>query len=176
MMYDVTDGCNLEIMGYPFYAESVSPNEAFRRREMNVNNVVGGTQIITPGAYVGLDFSLVTHVKIDQNRPDEYKDIFQEMMSKPVEVVSPELGGRFKAMVVIKPEHEKLDYLKLSITIKEVPDSKSLIPGESFTIPKSKIIVKKTKKTSKTKTKTSKTKTKTKTKRKTVSKKSKSGK
>ena len=135
-MYSVpTEGCNLEIMGFPFFAESVSPTEAFRRREYNFNNIVGGTMKVVPGAYVGLDFSITTHVEVDPERPDEHNAIFQEMMSKPVEVVSPELGGSFNAIVTIKPEHDKLTHLKLTIGIKEIPDAQSLIPGEEFTVP-----------------------------------------
>ena len=172
-MYDVpTDGCNMEIMGYPFFAENVSPTESFRRREYNFNNLVGGTQKVTPGAYVGLQFSVTTHVPIDPNRPDEHNTIFQEMMSKPVEVISPEFGGRFNAIVVIKPEHEKLDYLKLTIDIKEVPDSQSLIPGEEFTIPTTRIIDTKSKDKNKNNTVTVDN---SKNKRNTVSKKSKTG-
>lgn len=136
MMYDVpTDGCNLEIMGYPFFAETVSPNEAFRRREYNFNNLVGGTQKVTPGNYVGLDFSVTAHVKINPNRPHEHNKVFQKMMSKPVEVISPDLGGKFLAVVVIKPERDKVDYLKLTISIKEVPSKNSRIPGEKFVVP-----------------------------------------
>ena len=151
-MYNIpTEGCNLEIMGYPFFVEDVSPNEAFRRRDYNVNNVVGGTQILTPGTYVGLDFNITTHVPVDPNRPDTHNKIFQEMMSKPVKVTSPEMGGSFMAMVVIKPVHETPNYLKLDISIKEVPDAKSLIPGEVFTIPKPRKVTKK-KTTKKTKT------------------------
>ena len=139
MMYNVpTDGCNLEIMGYPFFAEEVSPNEAFRRREFNFNSLVGGTQKVTKGAYIGLDFSVVTHVFIDPDRPDEHNAIFQEMMSKPVEVVSPDLGGRFNAVVVIKPEREGVNTLKLTISVKEIPDKNSAIPGEEFTVPATK--------------------------------------
>ena len=177
-MYDVpTDGCNMEIMGYPFFAESVSPNESFRRREFNFNNIVGGTQKVTPGAYIGLDFSVTTHVRVDPDRPDEHNSIFQEMMSKPVEVISPEFGGRFNAIVVIKPEHEQLDYLKLTISIKEIPDVNSLIPGEEFTIPASKKIEVKSKNTTDTDADTQND-TETvdsKTKRETVAKKSKGG-
>lgn len=137
-MYNIpTEGCNLEIMGYPFYAESVSPTEAFRRREYNFNNIVGGTQKVIPGAFVGLDFSVTAHVFIDPDRPDEHNKIFQEMMSKPVEVISPELGGKFNAIVTIKPERDRLNSLKLTIGIKEVPGKKSGIPGEAFTVPKS---------------------------------------
>lgn len=177
-MYNIpTDGCNIEIMGFPFFAESISPNEAFRRREMNFNNIVGGTSKVVPGAYVGLDFTMTTHVRIDPTRPDEHNSIFQEMMSKPVEVISPEIGGRFNAIVVIKPERKSLEWLELSISIKEVPDKTSLIPGEEFIIPKSKKVeVKKdTKKDSKKNTKDSKKNTKKdKNKNKKVGKKSKS--
>ena len=72
-------------------------------------------------------------------------------MSKPVEVVSPDLGGRFNAIVVIKPERDKLDTLKLTISVKEVPSSKSRIPGEKFSVPKTRKI--KSKKTNKNKNK-----------------------
>lgn len=190
-MYDDVKGCNIEIMGFPFYAEKVSVTEAFRRRELNFNAVVGGTQKVTKGQYVGLEFKVTTHVKIDPDRPDEHNSIFQEMMSKPVDVVSPELGGKFKANVVIVPDHAKLNSLELSITIKEIPGSKSLIPGESWVVPKTKKIdlkkkdkkdtdkdtKKDTKKDSKSKSKTnskSKSSTKNKSKKKGVTKKNKS--
>ena len=140
-MYNVpTDGCNLEIMGIPFYAEKVSPSEAFRRREVNFNNIVGGTQKVNNGAYVGLEFSITTHVHVDPDRPDIHNSVFQEMMSKPVEVISPEVGGRFNANVIVTPEHERLDQLKLTIKIKEIPDSNSLIPGEEFTVPAARVV------------------------------------
>ena len=139
-MYDDIKGCNIEIMGFPFYAEKVSVTEAFRRRELNYNAIVGGTQKVTKGQYVGLEYKVTAHVKIDPNRPDEHHSIFQEMMSKPVTVVSPELGGKFKANVVIVPEHAKLQTLELSITIKEIPGKKSKIPGETWTVPKTKKI------------------------------------
>ena len=150
-MYDVpTEGCNLEIMGYPFFVEGVSPNEAFRRREFNFNNIVGGTQKVNQGAYIGLDFTITTHVKIDPDRPDVHNSIFQEMMSKPVEVISPEIGGKINAVVVIKPERDKLDYLKLTIQIKEIPDATSLIPGEdeNVTVPATRVVKEDTEKKS----------------------------
>ena len=146
-MYNVpTDGCNIEIMGYPFYAEEVTPNEAFRRRDYNFNNLVGGTQKVTKGAYVGLDFTIVTHVAVTPNNPKVHNKIFKKMMSQPVKVVSAELGGSFNAAVTIKPEHETPRSLKLTINIKEIPTKKSKIPGEKFVVPAArKITVKKKK-------------------------------
>lgn len=177
-MYESIEGCNLEIMGYPFYVEKVSANEAFRRREINLNALVGGTLKSTKGQYIGLDFKITTHVMIDPNKPHEHNKIFKEMMSKPVTVSSPELGGNFTAMVVITPDHSKLNFLQLDISIKEIPTSKSMIPGESWTVPKTKKI--KTKKKNKDKdkdkedkTKKSSAKSSTKSKRNTTTKKSK---
>lgn len=140
-MYESIEGCNLEIDGFPFYVEKASPNEAYRRREINLNAVVGGTLKASKGQYVGLDFKITTHVRVDPNKPYVHDKIFQEMMSKPVTVVSPELSkDSFKAMVVITPEHSTLNFLELSISIKEIPSSKSKIPGESWTVPKTKKI------------------------------------
>ena len=179
-LYDVpTDGCNLEIMGYHFFAEEVSPTEAFRRRELNFNSIVGGTKKVTNGEYVGLEFSVTTHVKINPKKPNMHNKIFDEIMSKPVKVVSPDLGGTFTANVIIKPERETPRYLKLTINIKEIPSKISMIPGEKFTVPVTKKIkVKKKKNQKKGSSKTSKKdkskKDKSKTKKKSVSKKTKS--
>lgn len=137
-----TEGCNLEIMGFPFYAEKVSTKEGFRRRDVNINNIVGGTQNITKGPYIGLEYDITTHVFVKPNRPDMYNKVFQEMMSKPVEVISPELGGKFNAMVIIKPDHVAPTVLELSINIREVPGKDSKIPGEKFTVPRKRIIKK----------------------------------
>ena len=182
-LYDVpTDGCNLEIMGYSFFAEEVSPTEAFRRRELNFNSVVGGTKKVTKGEYMGIEFSVTTHVKINPKTPNMHNKIFEEMMRKPVQVVSPDLGGSFNANVIIKPERESARYLKLTITIREIPSRESKIPGEKFIIPaRKKITIKKKTKTkteaktsNKTSNKTSKTGKGNNTKRETVSRKTKS--
>ena len=130
------EGTNIEIMGYPFYVESVTANEFFNRREEIRNKILGGTEDVLRGQYISRDFSITTHVPIDPTRPDANNSVFREMMSKPVEVISPELGGKFNANVVIKPGHTKLSHLELSIDIKEVPDKDSNIPGESkFVVP-----------------------------------------
>lgn len=174
VLYDVpTDGCNLEIMGYSFFAEEVSATEAFRRRELNYNSIVGGTNKVTKGEYVGLEFSVTTHVKIDPETPNMHNKIFEDIMREPVEVVSPDLGGNFTANVIIKPERESPNYLKLTINIKEVPSKESKIPGEQFSVPSTKKI-KVTKKKKQKSSKKSDKKNKSKTKKKTVSKKSKS--
>jgi len=131
-----TSGCNLEIMGYPFYAEEISPTEAFRRRDYNYNNIVGGTATVNKGPYVPMEYTVTTHVKVRRGKPYMYDKVFEEMMSKPVRVVSPELHGAFYAIVVIKPEYNNAsEYLKLTINIKEVPGRKSKIPGEEFVVP-----------------------------------------
>ena len=120
-------GANIEIMGYPFYAESVSPTESFNRRETVRNKILGGTEDVLKGAYVSRSFSFTTHVPIDPERPDVHNEVFKEMMSKPVEVISPELGGKFMAEVVVKPVHTKYSHLELSVTVTEIPEKDSNI-------------------------------------------------
>ena len=129
-------GANIEIMGYPFYAETVSGNEFFNRRETVRNKILRGTEDVLKGAYVSRDFSFTTHIPIDPQRPDVHNEVFKEMMSKPVEVVSPELGGSFMAEVVVKPGHVKQSHLELNINITEIPEKDSNIPGEAkFVVP-----------------------------------------
>ena len=123
-------------MGYPFIIETVTGNEFYNRREEVRNKILGGTEDVVKGAYISRDFTIITHIPIDPNRPDVHNEIFKEMMSKPVEIISPELGGKFNANVIIKPAHTKVSHLELSIDIKEIPSQDSNIPGESkFIIP-----------------------------------------
>ena len=133
-MHDITIG------GQLFICETVSPNERFGRRDFNRMNIINGTQIVTRGPYIPKDISFTTHVWIDPTRPDMYDDVFEELMSQPQEVISPELGGKFNAQIIIKPEHDKYSMLKLTVQVIEIPDTESKIPGENrFTIPEDKL-------------------------------------
>jgi len=134
-MYRSDDGYNIEINGFPFFAETIDSDEFFNRRELVVNNIMGGTQSVSRGPYIARNFSFVTHVDIEPEHPDVYYDIFREMMAGTCEVISPELGGMFNASVVIKPLHKKPRKQELSITITEIPTEESNIPGDVFLIP-----------------------------------------
>lgn len=138
-MYRSTDGYNIEIEGFPFFAESVDGDEFYNRREYSRLNIIGGTQFVNKGAYVPRSFSFTTHVRVEPNNPDVYNDIFREMMSKPCNVISPELGGMFDAVVVIKPKHSSPKYLDLNVKITEIPTEKSNIFGENIVIPADKL-------------------------------------
>lgn len=138
-MYKSSEGYNIEIEGFPFFAETVESEEFYNRRDLVVNSIIGGTQQVMLGPYIARTFSFVTHVLIDPEHPDVYNDIFREMMSGTCEVISPELGGLFKAMVIIKPLHKKPRSLELSVTITEIPDKESNIPGDVFVVPEDKL-------------------------------------
>ena len=114
-----------------FICESFSPSEAFRRRELNRTNILNGTQIVTKGVYIPIDVTFTTHVAIDPDRPDMYDKTFEEMMSQPAEIVSPELGGKFNAQVLIKKEHDKHSMLKLTIQVIDM--TPSMHPSPSVT-------------------------------------------
>lgn len=134
-MYKSSNGYNIEIEGFPFFAESIDSEEFYNRRDLVTNTIMGGTQHVVRGPYIARTFSFTTHVLIDPQFPDVYNDIFREMMGKSCEVISPELGGMFKANVIIKPLHKKPRSLELSISITEIPTEESNIPGDVFIIP-----------------------------------------
>lgn len=149
MYDDLREGVSesIEIMGYPFYAEQINPTEAYNRREREFTPILGGTERVTKGKYIHKEFSFTTTIFFPTGNPNAYDDIFQEMMSKPVEVISKYMGGKFNAIVQITPTfpENSPNHMDLDVTVTEIPNTKSAIPGESFTVPKPKKISTKTK-------------------------------
>lgn len=141
MYEDIVSGVseNVEINGYPFYAQEITPNESFNRRELNRHSLLSGTEKVTRGKYIVRDFTFTTYIHIPDGKPDSYDKIFKSMMNESATVISPYMGGSFKAEVIIKKiaeESSPLD-LKLEIQVIEIP-SKSLISGDSFKVPATK--------------------------------------
>lgn len=128
---------NVEIDGYPFYAENITATEAYNRRETNRTSILNGTEHVSRGKYVVRDYSFTTTVFVPDNRPDVHDDVFREMMSKPCEVISPYMGGKFMAEVIIQKDIEEAspNHIKLDIQVIEIPDTESLIPGDTFFVP-----------------------------------------
>lgn len=138
-MYRNTNGYNIEIGGFPFFAEDLDADEFYNRREIVVTSIMGGTQHVNRGVYVARSFSFKTHIRVEYDHPDVYNEIFRELMSGPCDVISPELGGMFKANVIIKPKHISPLYLELSVKITEIPTEESNIPGDVVHIPEDKL-------------------------------------
>ena len=138
-MYDKnvdSDNYNVFLDGYQMIMETVTANETFNRRETVRHNILGGTQSVMRGGYLVRDYNFTTHLLIDPDHPDVYDDIFRTWQSKPVEVVSKYMGGKFNAEVIIKRSTEgSPNYLGLDIQVIEIPDSASLIPNEEFLVP-----------------------------------------
>ena len=129
---------NISIMNIPFYAEEIRGEETFNRRELNRQKILGGTEHVTRGEYIPRKYSFTTLIYHPLNRPDVYDKIFKEMMSKPVEVISPYMGGKFKAEVIIQKNTEEAspNHFSIDVSVEEIPDTNSNIPGESkFVIP-----------------------------------------
>jgi len=142
-MYDSTinpDEFNITIDGFPLIVENdPSPNESFNRRETARHDIIGGTQWVARTTYVPIDVTFNTHVRIDPYYPDIYDSTFKLWMSKPVEVISREFGGKFMAECVVKKTHSSPAFLTLEIHLTEIPGSKSNIPGDEFVVPTDKI-------------------------------------
>lgn len=145
MYEDIKEGVDptIEIDGYPFYPEEITGNESYNRRELNRQSILGGTEFITRGKYVCRDFNFTTMIYIPDGHPEKYDDIFEEMVSKKCEVISPYMGGKFYAEVIIQktaPEASP-NHLELDIQVKEIPDAtKSNIPKDEFTKPADKLV------------------------------------
>ncbi|MBR0272364.1 MAG: hypothetical protein IJQ68_10335 [Methanobrevibacter sp.] len=132
---------NIEIDGYPFYAENINANEAYNRRETNREPIMNGTEHVSRGRYVVRDYSFSTTVYVPDGRPDVHDEIFREMMSKPCEVISPYMGGKFMAEVIISKDIEEAspNHINLDVQVIEIPGEDSLIPGDTFIIPEDKL-------------------------------------
>ena len=130
---------NFKIMGMDFYAEEINPDVSYNHREINQNPILGGTVHVTRGKYVVKKVSIVSTIYHPENHPEVYDKIFEEMMSKPVEVISPYMGGKFMANVIVNtnPLPASPNHIEVSIDIEEIPEVNSNIPGESkFIVPK----------------------------------------
>ena len=145
---------NIKIMGYPFYAENIESDEPYNRREREYTPILNGTEEVTKGKYVHRSFSFSSLISFPPGKPEIYDPIFQKMESDSVEVISRNMGGKFKANITIRKSFPYPNRMKVNVKVTEVPGKKSLIPGESvITVPSTKKIKSKTKVTDKTKTK-----------------------
>jgi len=131
----------VEIAGYPFWATEITANEAYNRRETNRQSILGGTEHVTRSKYVPRDYTFTTYIHIPEGRPDAYDDIFKQMSSMLCEVISPYMGGKFYAEVIINKtaEESSPEDLQLEIQVIEVPERDSNIINDSLTIPEDKL-------------------------------------
>lgn len=140
MYSDIREGVseNIKIMDVPFYAENISGDEPYNRREINRTSILNGTESVKPGKYVPRSYSFSTTIYHPKDKPHAYDDIFKEMVSGPVKVISKYMGGTFMAEVQIQKNIEECspNHLSLDFTVTEIPGKKSLIPGEpSLVVP-----------------------------------------
>lgn len=152
---------NITIDGFDVIGEDISPNESFNRRETSRKAIIGGTESVIRTSYIRRDWSFKLHFQIDPEYPDVYDDMLRLWQSKPVEVISKELGGKFNAEVIVKRTHSTPRYLDVDVQVIEIPSSTSLIPNDTVKVPTTKVTTtssknKNSKKNTKKNTKTSK--------------------
>lgn len=108
---------------FPFYAEQITSNESYSRRELVRTKVMNGTEVVTQGDWIGRDFSFTSHVPIDDD-PQIYDKYFQSMLHQPCKILSPYMGDMFMAQVIIKkePKENHPHTIKLDVQVQEIPD------------------------------------------------------
>lgn len=136
MYDDIVTGVseNIEIDGYPFYAENIRGEEPFNRREYTFKPILNGTLSPKRGKYIQRKFSFKTTVYHADGRPDSFDDILSEICSKPVEIISSAMSKKpFKGVVTFTRSIEEGSryHTEYDVDIIEVPEKKSNIPGEN---------------------------------------------
>ena len=108
---------------FPFFAEQITPNEAFSRRDLVRTKVMNGTEVVTQGDWIGRDFTFTCHVPVDYD-PTIYDKYFQAMLHQPCSILSPDMGDMFDAQVIIKktPMENYPHTLTLEIQVIEIPE------------------------------------------------------
>lgn len=108
---------------FPFYAEQITANESYSRRDLIRTKVMNGTEVVTQGDWVGRDFTFTCHVPVDYD-PTIYDNYFVVMMHQPCTILCPDMGDMFSAQVVVKkkPMENHPHTLELEIQITEIPD------------------------------------------------------
>ncbi len=108
---------------FPFFAEQITPNEAYSRRDLIRTKVMNGTEVVTQGDWIGRDFTFTSHIPIDYD-PTIYDKYFTVMLHQPCTILSPDMGNMFDAQVLIKksPLENYPKTLTLEIQVIEIPN------------------------------------------------------
>lgn len=135
MYDDIVTGVseNIKIGGYPFYAEHIDGDEPFNRREYDFTPLLNGTLKARRGKYIQRKFSFTTTLYSKNGRPDAHDKILRELQSKPVEIISQAMGGKFKAIVTFSKSIQEGSryHTEYDVDVTEVPGKTSNIPGET---------------------------------------------
>lgn len=107
---------------FPFFAENITANEAFSRRELVRTKVMNGTEVVTQGDWIGRDFTFTSHIPIADD-PTVYDVYFMSMLHQPCTIFSPNMGDMFTAQVLIKkqPLEKYPNTLVLEVQVIEIP-------------------------------------------------------
>lgn len=108
---------------FPFFAENITANEAYSRRDLVRTKVMNGTEVVTQGDWIGRDFTFTSHMPIDGD-PTIYDQYFQSMLHQPCTIMSPDMGDMFQAQVIIKksPLEKHPNTLALEVQVIEIPN------------------------------------------------------
>lgn len=128
--YDELADQNVEIDGFPFYAESITPNEAYSRRDLKRTKILNGGEVVTQGDFIPRDYTFTSKLQIEPERHDMYDSVFQELIGKPCQVVCKDMGGLFDAQVTIKKSPTTGDprTITCEVQVVEICDTSSYFP------------------------------------------------
>lgn len=115
---------DIEINGYPMYAETISGSEPFTRREWSEKTIMNGTTVVSKGQFIPRQYTFKTTLFVTPEKVDVHDKILRSMVIEPAEITCPAMGEPFQAMVSLKKEYEGATPNSVSVdfTIKEIPN------------------------------------------------------
>ena len=115
---------DIEINGYPMYAETISGSEPFIRREWTEKTIMNGTTVVSKGQFVPRQYTFKTTLFVTPEKVDVHDKILRSMTIEPAEITCPAMGEPFKAMVSLKKDYEGATPYSVNVdfTIKEIPN------------------------------------------------------
>ena len=134
---DYCDNCGndvgVEIDGFLFFPEEITGGNTYSHREYNRTKIMSGGEFVTRGQYTAREFNFKTTLTLDPTEPYVYDKVFGIMENKPCEVISPQMGDKFKAEIQITKTHPKASpsSLVLDINVKEIVEPRTTLVGDA---------------------------------------------
>lgn len=128
--------CNsVDIEGFLFFADEISPDNSYSKREYKRTSIMGGGEFVSRGVYQPKEFSFNSSLEVDPSEPYIYDRIFSLMENKPggCEIISP-YTGHFWGEVSINKTHPEASphIIEVEVKIKEIPKANANLYGDGI--------------------------------------------
>ena len=126
--------CNsVDIDGFLFFADEISPDNSYAKREYNRTSIMSGGEFVSRGVYKPKEFSFNSSFEIDPSEPYIYDTVFSLMENKAggCEIISPYVGHFWGEVSINKTHPESSPHIiEVEVKIKEIPKPNANLYGD----------------------------------------------